>query len=690
MRLTVCVASIAVLAACSSKTANSASLSLQASNASAPADGVTAITLTVTAVAADGVTPFSGPVSLSCLNSLNFGGGGVGGDTVTLVNGTGTDTVTCSPGANCVGSNTIRGTLSGAASATAAVTVQFTAVSGSSSSSSSSSGSATGTSTGTSTSGGTGTSTSGSTSGTTGDGGMDAGMAPVPGAITALTPLNPFMGVDYQTAFVQNVENEFSFQVTDGPGASALAVPGVLVTISADPNNAAGSYLVGGDGGEIVAATGDGGVLSVFAHSGSGIGTVKLLAAVNGTAYTASVSSQVVGTQPSVKKSSISCTPTNVPVFTGPNFPPCSGSLQAPPVTADVVCTAQLVDRFGHDVAVPVSVNFYSEAGSIQGSTVQTPAFGQPNAGQASVTINPSGNGPVPVTPQPGEPALFDPNGAICAAPHIFSPRQGLVTVLAVFNGEEPFDDSNASVWSPGVMFSDYPAPFVDANDNSVFDIGDTCISPVSGGCLGPNGTWDANTSVYVQTRVFFTGSPITFPPDAGLYSQDTAINLGDGGNTMWFAVLNGAPTLDVPQGSYQTIAVTYGDMNLNFPTTEDSATFACGQTSADSNIQVALAGTYNAQPGPNDPEMTPNDTRIPANTNPVGCDAGVVTTDAGGASTLICHPSYSVTAFKGGFTTHYVVSDSMNMNGPQAIDIRATYSINGAQVGDDLLGIGE
>jgi hypothetical protein len=107
------------------------------------------------------------------------------------------------------------------------------------------------------------------------------------------------------------------------------------------------------------------------------------------------------------------------------------------------------------------------------------------------------------------------------------NPRDGLVTVIAYAQGEEGFfDGSNGcpadgkynpplSAGCPlGEKFVDLGEPFVDIDDDGERDSianGDLFDEPYidvnnNGIWDGPNGAWDANTTIWAETRILYTG----------------------------------------------------------------------------------------------------------------------------------------------------------------------------------------
>jgi hypothetical protein len=147
-----------------------------------------------------------------------------------------------------------------------------------------------------------------------------------------------------------------------------------------------------------------------------------------------------------------------------------------------------------------------------------------PSEGTASVTFSTDmGNGtsPADVEPLPADPAQYPwPRQAeprVANGQLVVNPRDQLVTIIAMTQGEEAFVDANHNgVLDIGETFIDQGDPFIDANDNGVYDQlytggpwelrfcgqGNTNCAAYQ----GPNGKWDSLTTIWVPTWVVFTG----------------------------------------------------------------------------------------------------------------------------------------------------------------------------------------
>jgi hypothetical protein len=82
--------------------------------------------------------------------------------------------------------------------------------------------------------------------------------------------------------------------------------------------------------------------------------------------------------------------------------------------------------------------------------------------------------------------------------------------MIAITSGEEGFTDSNNNgVYDQGEPFDDLTEPFVDANDNGTWDPDERFID-INGNKTwdGKNDRWDANTLIWVEEKILWTGIP--------------------------------------------------------------------------------------------------------------------------------------------------------------------------------------
>jgi hypothetical protein len=215
----------------------------------------------------------------------------------------------------------------------------------------------------------------------------------------------------------------------------------------------------------------------------------------------------VVGAKANGARFSLDCRPYNVPALTTHD---CLYSRYAGGAR-NVDCTATLGDRHGNALAVPTLVAFQSEAGEIVPATFTPeydPTEGAAGLGQAVGILNVYG-APLPfdVEPFAGEHSLdWDYGCGLREA----NPRDGLVTVVALVAGEEGFVDQDLDgVYDEGEPFIDLGEPFVDVDDDGIRDPGEWYEDVnQNGSYTGPNGTWDADTVLWAQGRVLYTGHP--------------------------------------------------------------------------------------------------------------------------------------------------------------------------------------
>ncbi|MGA8890426.1 MAG: hypothetical protein WB493_02575 [Anaeromyxobacteraceae bacterium] len=201
---------------------------------------------------------------------------------------------------------------------------------------------------------------------------------------------------------------------------------------------------------------------------------------------------------------SLDCTPWSVPAFADHD---CLYSHLEEPET--VSCTMKLADRHGMVIGVETAVSFMSEAGAIS-PVAFSPAYpGSPETLGHAVGYLEVYGAPLPpdVSPFPGELSATTDFGC---GPRTANPRDGYVTVIAWVRGEEGFVDANRNgVYDLGEPFVDEGEPYVDGNDNGRWDPGEWFLDVNGDGAYtGPNGRWDADTFVWSQTRVVYTGLP--------------------------------------------------------------------------------------------------------------------------------------------------------------------------------------
>ena len=331
--------------------------------------------------------------------------------------------------------------------------------------------------------------------------------------------------------------NELTFLLTDSDGLPYP--PGLQVAFEHVPSG--GSFIeVGGVGGCVAnlctatAVTDAFGKVRVMLHSGSVAGTVAVSAkaSAGGTGLKTMTAGNIaiVGAKASGNEITINCSPQNIPALISHD---CTNSNYFG-ADATVACRVVIGDRYKNSLGVPALVQFFSEAGSM-GASATTPPYnpsgtGNDGLGVATGSFRASGAKlPEDVRQQAGEyvhPHNWD-GCALVGSTRDHNPRDGLVTIIAVAQGEEGFfDGSNGcpanGLYDPpgsagcvtGERFVDLGEPFVDINDNGVRD------SIVGGGEFdepyfdannngqwdGPNRVRDASTTIWAETRILYTG----------------------------------------------------------------------------------------------------------------------------------------------------------------------------------------
>jgi adhesin/invasin len=260
-------------------------------------------------------------------------------------------------------------------------------------------------------------------------------------------------------------------------------------------------------------------------------------------------------------------------------------------VTQGIICpvTAIAGDRFGNPVPPSTAVSFFTNGGVVspQGLTdALGNAFSQIKTG--------------PPTPHVGTTTSF------------LDPRTGVVTVIAVTQGEETFIDTNGNglfdgpqEFDPSDPELDTPEPFVDhitlcnglpapnpcpanpvnppvVSGNQLFDPTDRFELFVDANGNGvwdqPNGVWDANKPIFATTTVLFTGptqlSVGVLQSDGSCSGDPSGFNVPDGGSTPAFCFLvrdpAGRPLVGGTQIRVTTSAgAISGTVSLELPDTQ-------------------------------------------------------------------------------------------------------------------------
>ena len=298
-----------------------------------------------------------------------------------------------------------------------------------------------------------------------------------------------------------NEQAQVSFDVVDANGDPAEGVT-VNFSISNPPTGTTVSPSSITDGaGRAVANVSAGPLIGAF--------TVKAVV-VAGMVEAESPTIGIRGAMPANRGFSLQCSPVNVGAYVSPT----------PPRAFEIDCDVKVVDRYNNPVGTGTPVNFKVEAGAIPNSIntkAYTPSGSNTDEGTGTVVFQTVGTWPaVDVAPLSDDatqwplPRMAEPSRMVGAAER--NPRDGLVSVLAYLRGEEFFQDDNSNgTRDPGEMFVDQGEPFVDSNDNGIRDVGEVYIdeAPADGQWNAPNGQWDNNTSIWVETRILYTGLPV-------------------------------------------------------------------------------------------------------------------------------------------------------------------------------------
>jgi hypothetical protein len=357
--------------------------------------------------------------------------------------------------------------------------------------------------------------------------GTDAGSPGTDAGVVVVGPIGPPAAV-FESASAPGVlglkgsgiqeTGVTTFLVTD---ASGRGVSGVTVTFGQTQPALVTLALPTG-------VTGADGSVSVAYNAGAQVGISAITAAVGTTGITGSHPIAVRGARPSASGFYFRCNHINLPVYTT--------TLQY----ETTECVVRLSDRYGNRVGIATPVSFAAEAGSISATAATKPFdFANPtDPGEGSVTVTFSsdvgiGFSPVETTPLAANPAQFPK--ALLAEPFAGSanPRDQLVTLIAMVRGEEAFVDANLDgQYNAGELFVDQGDPFLDSNDDNLYDPATEPRFCGGASCAtyhGPNGVWDSDRTIWTPAWVAFTdvGDPIfpAFNPNCLDYTDNNAGN---------------------------------------------------------------------------------------------------------------------------------------------------------------------
>jgi Bacterial Ig-like domain (group 1) len=168
-----------------------------------------------------------------------------------------------------------------------------------------------------------------------------------------------------------------------------------------------------------------------------------------------------------------------------------------------------------------LTLNYLTEAGVLEGaldyysvySLVYKTIGGLPN--------------PIDVVPFMGEPERTCSHFINGSTVTQCNPRDGLTTLLAITRGSESFVDTNGNKeWDSGEIFTDIPEPFLDMNDDGIYQ---AATEPYfdcneNGSYDLGNGSYDMNTCISAVYKILWTGK-LDDSPNASTFSFTSGDN---------------------------------------------------------------------------------------------------------------------------------------------------------------------
>jgi len=152
-----------------------------------------------------------------------------------------------------------------------------------------------------------------------------------------------------------------------------------------------------------------------------------------------------------------------------------------------------------------------------------------------------------------------------CETSSVCNPRDGLVTLLAVVEGEEDWVDMNSNGVADSGEYADLGEPFVDVNDDGTFNPGESYLDHNSNGRWdGPNGQYDELTVISKTHRIVWTGGPVLTP--TGFYEPPS-------GDSMPPALVQ---PLSIPRCGSREVSVLIVDDRLNVPAYSEGDSISC------------------------------------------------------------------------------------------------------------------
>lgn len=198
------------------------------------------------------------------------------------------------------------------------------------------------------------------------------------------------------------------------------------------------------------------------------------------------------------------------------------GALREPVPQIQVTCKISAQNRTGETIpSTALTPTFFTEAGGITPKT-------DPYTDELVYIYSPSGGASAPkdVTPMQtlNEPSRSDGSG------RTRNPRDGLVTIVAVVDGEEAFLDPNGNgQYDQGEEFTDSAEPFIDLNDNDQRDADEKYVDTNTNSAWDKaNGQWDASTKIMAIYKILWTGELDNAPDTSRIDRMSSTI--ADGG----------------------------------------------------------------------------------------------------------------------------------------------------------------
>ncbi|MCX7944960.1 MAG: hypothetical protein N2746_10685 [Deltaproteobacteria bacterium] len=354
------------------------------------------------------------------------------------------------------------------------------------------------------------------------------------------------------------------------------------------------------------------GLVKTIIRTGTLAQTVNVLARAQMGTQIVTASSEpivIIGAKPNRKYVTLSCEHKNLGGF---------GSEKV-----GTNCVASARDRYTNIVKMPVAVRFMAEAGIITNVSNITE---EGNAYAAYITNNV--RKPADVAPISKEPSYV-------SGGKTYNPRDGLVTIIAAFKGEEEFDDINGNgKYDNGEPFVDQGEPFVDENDNGYCD-GSTAADEALRQQNKPyncaelyidtnndakytpsNGVWDAhsdpndNSLVWVKTYILWSG-PVAIGSTCSQNSPNLSVicptnfNLADGSSQDFTYEIKDERLNPITKSSIITLftlgkigidgkpPVLKDDLGMKISVSRSCQSFVCSEQTSITDFSSGIKGVF-------------------------------------------------------------------------------------------------